>query len=245
MGFYEQISRYYDYIFPAGREQLDFIRECAGVPPKKVVDVACGSGGYAIELAKLGYDVTAVDIDEKMIEKTKSKASQERVDIRAFKCDMRNLSGTVTGENDCVYCIGNSIVHLAGKKEISDVLGQMHSVLGNDGTLIIQIINYDRIIRLDVQGLPDITNREAGLKFIRRYKYCRDTGLIDFNTVLEVANGSEVQSYENIVPLFPLMSRDMAEMLEREGFKDISLYGDFTGTPYNENSFMLVVKAVK
>ncbi len=245
MGFYEQISRYYDYIFPVGRAQLDFIRECAGAPPKNVVDVACGSGGYAIELAKLGYNVTAVDIDEKMIEKTKSKASDEGMDICAFKCDMRNLGGTVAEENDCVYCIGNSIVHLAGKKEISDVLGQMYSNLRHGGRLVVQIINYDRIMGLNMKELPDITNHEAGLKFTRRYKYCHDTGLINFNTVLTVINNNEVQSYENTVPLFPLMSGDMVGMLEQEGFKDISLYGDFSGAPYNENSFMLVVKAVK
>ncbi len=78
MGFYEQISKYYDYIFPAGKEQIDFIETAAGTPPKKVLDIACGSGGYSVALAKDGYSVTAVDLDEKMVESALVKKAQRR-----------------------------------------------------------------------------------------------------------------------------------------------------------------------
>jgi len=62
MGFYEEISKYYDYIFPVGKEQINFITKVAGEGPKSVLDIACGTGGYALELAKQGYAVTAVDL---------------------------------------------------------------------------------------------------------------------------------------------------------------------------------------
>jgi 2-polyprenyl-3-methyl-5-hydroxy-6-metoxy-1,4-benzoquinol methylase len=35
--------------------------------------VACGTGGYSLELAKQGYNVTAVDLDAEMVEKLKNK----------------------------------------------------------------------------------------------------------------------------------------------------------------------------
>ena len=85
MGFYEQISKYYDYIFPTGDAQLQFIKETAGAPDKKVLDVACGSGGYSIELAKARFKVTATDLDEAMISMAREKAHKEGLDINILQ----------------------------------------------------------------------------------------------------------------------------------------------------------------
>jgi glycine/sarcosine N-methyltransferase len=85
MGFYEQISKYYDYIFPTGKDQVNFIKETAGQPPKKILDVACGSGGYSMELAKSGYAVTGIDLDAEMVNKAKEKAVNQGLNITILK----------------------------------------------------------------------------------------------------------------------------------------------------------------
>ncbi|MDP4181321.1 MAG: class I SAM-dependent methyltransferase, partial [Bacillota bacterium] len=59
MGFYDEISKYYDYIFPSFEEQLRFINDIAGEPPRSLLDIACGTGSYSIKLAKKGFDITA------------------------------------------------------------------------------------------------------------------------------------------------------------------------------------------
>jgi len=60
-------------IFSRRRKSIEFYKNCAGKPGGKILDVACGSGGYSVELAKEGYLVTAVDIEEEMVEKVKRK----------------------------------------------------------------------------------------------------------------------------------------------------------------------------
>src|SRR5690554_4626064 len=71
--FYTEIAKYYDYIFPTGNAQLNLLKEVAGEPPKTILDVACGSGGYSMALRDLGYNVTAIDLDESMVNKLKDK----------------------------------------------------------------------------------------------------------------------------------------------------------------------------
>ncbi|MFZ5988803.1 MAG: class I SAM-dependent methyltransferase [Bacillota bacterium] len=243
MGFYDEISRYYDYIFPVGTLQLEFIKESSKSPGKRILDVACGSGGYSIELAKAGYKVTAVDIEDEMIIKVKDKADKAGLNIEAYKCDMRELSDTIGGKFDTIFCIGNSIVHLSSLHEVKEALKQMKGLLDEEGSLILQIINYDRIIKHNLTQLPPIRNDEIGLEFIRKYEYVEDKNVINFNTTLAVENKTRSDVFTNSIELFPIMSMEFEEVLKEAGFEGLEFYGDFNYAPYDENSYMLVVKA--
>jgi 2-polyprenyl-3-methyl-5-hydroxy-6-metoxy-1,4-benzoquinol methylase len=279
MGFYEQISKYYDYIFPIEESQVKFIEGVLKDKPgsetstdkpdafskQNVLDVACGSGGYAIELSKLGFNVTAVDLDEAMLEMAAEKARKEKLDIDIVKCDIRELKKTLLNENirknkengrnndigskeqgklfDCIFCIGNSIVHLGSYDEILQSLKQMLDLLAIDGVLVLQIINYDRIINLGIKELPAIKNEKIALEFIRKYEFSNSSGLVNFNTLLTIGNGDEKEKYENSVQLYPIRSGEMLKLLYDSGFNEVEFYGDFDKSPFKEDSYMLVVKA--
>lgn len=58
----------------------------------KVLDIGTGPGFYAIILASRGYDVTAVDLSERMIEQAKHNAGSLAEKIRFFKMDAQELS---------------------------------------------------------------------------------------------------------------------------------------------------------
>jgi SAM-dependent methyltransferase len=245
MGFYEEISRYYDYIFPTGKTQLEFLSALANEPGNEILDVACGSGGYSVELAKKGFKVTAVDLDEEMVRLAKEKAARENVSINALACDMRSLKEKLSGKFHLIFCIGNSIVHLGTIEEIRRVLAQAYTLLEDNGVIALQTINYDRILSFGINELPPIVNDEAGLKFIRRYVYDEKNGMIDFNTVLSVAHDGQMDSWENTIKLLPLLSSDLTDALEWAGFRDIGLFGDFRGASHAQDSYLTVVKAVR
>src|SRR5438094_148859 len=52
------------------------------VSGKNILDLGCGEGGYARELARRGANVTAVDGSARLIEIARQRASAEGVDIR-------------------------------------------------------------------------------------------------------------------------------------------------------------------
>ena len=53
----------------------------------KVLDIGCGGGREAIPLAKLGYEVFAVDVADKQIEIAKENAQREQVQITFAQSD--------------------------------------------------------------------------------------------------------------------------------------------------------------
>jgi len=56
--------------------------------PLKLLDIGCGEGRDAVFLARCGYDVSAFDISEAGLEKTKRLADQARVHVRVFRANM-------------------------------------------------------------------------------------------------------------------------------------------------------------
>jgi glycine/sarcosine N-methyltransferase len=244
MGFYEQIAPYYDQIFPAGREQLEFIRNTAGRPPKRLLDIACGAGLYSVALAQAGYEVWSADLDAEMVRQTNIRAAAGGVSVKARMLDMLELDKLGTELFNCVFCIGNSIVHLGSSDAIFSAVLQMKDRLNEAGSLVLQIINFDRVISKGITSLPSIINPRSGLEFHRNYSFDAKTGLIGFDTVLDVNQSGKEEKYSNSIKLFPLVSSDLQDILERAGFVNIEFFGDFRMEQYvEEESYLLVVRA--
>lgn len=239
MEFYESIADYYEDIFPAGEASLNLLAGVAGQPPRTILDIACGTGAYSVALAKRGHLVTAVDLDTKMVELLKEKLVSTKLEGRVHPIvgDMLELGKLFPSKYDLAFCIGNSLVHLDGQEKIYKFFKDVRLLLADNGHLVIQIINYDRILKKNIKSLPTIEVTRKQLKFHRLYHYDNDINRILFKTILEV----EGTVLENEIPLYPLLSRDMNNMLHDVGFSDIKMFGDFQNTEFQkDNSYALV-----
>ncbi len=242
MAFYEEISKYYDYIFPTGEEQVSFLCQAAGLPPKSVLDIACGTGGYSIELSELGYNVTASDIDDEMINELNNKISENGYRISVKKSNMLDVDKNVCGKFDLAFCIGNSVVHLANKQEVIKFFKAAKRLIKRHGSFVVQIINFNRIINKGITELPKIVNKETGLVFERYYRYDSVENKIYFKTILSV----EDKKLENEIELLPLLHDEIIDLLAAANFKQVCSYGDFKGGEFDENnSFVLILEAKK
>lgn len=239
MAFYEELSKYYDIVFPLGKPQLEFMTK-SFKDKENILDLAAGTGNYSIALSKLGFKVVAVDLDDEMIRKIQAKNDEEKTSVKPYKLDMKNIHEIKSCKFDGIICIGNSLVHLENIGEIRNVLEKMYSLLSDNGVVILQIVNYDRVLKNGVKELPLINRPEHGVRFIRNYEL-KDEKIL-FKTKLIIDNQ---KSYENCVKLYPLKSDELINTLKEVGFKDIKLYGGFDEREYNIESFPLVLKAIK
>lgn len=59
-----------------------------------------------------------------------------------------------TDSLDRVISFGNTIEHLPTKESVETFFKAVHKILKPEGLLIVQIINYDRVIDQDITSLP-------------------------------------------------------------------------------------------
>jgi 2-polyprenyl-3-methyl-5-hydroxy-6-metoxy-1,4-benzoquinol methylase len=55
------------------------------------LDVGCGTGRHAIELAKRGYTVTGIDLSETLLIRAREKAAEQNLNIEFLCHDARDL----------------------------------------------------------------------------------------------------------------------------------------------------------
>jgi 2-polyprenyl-3-methyl-5-hydroxy-6-metoxy-1,4-benzoquinol methylase len=72
--------------------EVDFIEaEAGGDRRKKILDVGCGTGRHAVELAKRGYEVTGLDLSETQLGKARAKAAEAGVKVKFIRADARDF----------------------------------------------------------------------------------------------------------------------------------------------------------
>jgi 2-polyprenyl-3-methyl-5-hydroxy-6-metoxy-1,4-benzoquinol methylase len=242
MKFYQEIAKYYEHIFPVAKAPIQFLKEHLTSENKTILDIACGNGAYAIELAKEGYMLTAIDATDEMVQSAAEKAALEGCIIETKTCNMRELTKHLQGPYGGVFCIGNSLVHLDELIEVEEALWQMNALLGEGGIVILQIINYDRIIQDKVSSLPTIENKKEGLTFVREYTHDLESDRVLFHTTLKVKE----EELSHTTKLLPITSDVLAALVEKTNFEVTHLYGDFKKEPYNKNtSYHTIVIAQK
>jgi tellurite methyltransferase len=72
--------------------------------PLRLLDIGCGEGRDAVFFARNGYEVSAFDLSEKGVEKTRLLADRCRVQVKAFRADLNSFR--LEEEYDILYSTG-------------------------------------------------------------------------------------------------------------------------------------------
>ena len=88
-------------------QEVDFLEsEIEFDRTKQILDVGCGTGRHAIELAKRGYQVTGIDLSEDQLKKAREKAGNEGVEVTFLQRDARDFSFDVPFDLVIMICEG-------------------------------------------------------------------------------------------------------------------------------------------
>jgi len=129
---YDDFTAHHDYDLWLG-ELMPKVEE-HGIPGRRLLDVACGTGKSFIPMLEKGWEVTACDVSPKMVAVAREKVG-ERAALSV--ADMRELP--IFGEFDLVFCLDDAVNYLLGTEELEQALTGMCRNLGPGGLLMFDV----------------------------------------------------------------------------------------------------------
>ncbi|MFO0591341.1 MAG: methyltransferase domain-containing protein [Polyangiaceae bacterium] len=125
------------------QREVNFIEESLGVEKGAVVlDLACGTGAHAVELASRGYSVVGFDLSLAMLARASDEAQERGQKLNFLQGDMREMA--FEEMFDGIYCWSTSFGYFDEEKNL-EVLARTHRALRHGGMLLIDLINRDFI----------------------------------------------------------------------------------------------------
>lgn len=221
------------------REETDFVFRALGVTAgEAVLDLACGHGRHAIDMARRGLRVTGVDLSPRYLELAEADANAAGVEVRWLARDMRALD--FAGEFDGAYSFFTSFGYY-GDAENDGVIASLARALKPGGRLLLDLVNRDRMLAQP----PGRTwnQREDGGLLMEEFTLDPRTSRLRVRvTLIEAAAGARpIKEYD--VRLYTCA--ELTALLARHGLAVRDVWGGADGSVYAAESRRLVVLAVK
>jgi SAM-dependent methyltransferase len=143
--FDEDYLRTLPFLTPqATQAEAEFVIHALGLQPgAQVLDVGCGYGRHAMELAARGYHVVGLDLSTPLLVRGGEEAHRRGLTIHFLREDMREID--FDAQFDGAYCLFSTFGYFddeTNKKTVAN----MARALRPGGRLLIEILNRDYVI---------------------------------------------------------------------------------------------------
>ncbi|EAX46576.1 Methyltransferase type 11 [Thermosinus carboxydivorans Nor1] len=222
----------------AGTDQeVQFITTVLNLPPtSSILDLYCGYGRHAIELAKLGFNVTGVDATKAFLDIASQKAEEEGVVVTFAQCDMRELD--YCEEFDAVINMFAAFGYFSDAENI-DVLKRVAKALRPHGLFLIDLLNRDWMVR---NSLNRYWRHPSG-EYVLSYKVELNQGVaIMKRELVNLLTGAKTQ-YEFVLRAYSLA--EITAILAQAGFYVKQTYGGFDYRTYGVEAPRMIILAEK
>ncbi|WP_084251365.1 class I SAM-dependent methyltransferase [Kosmotoga arenicorallina] len=212
--YYDEIASKYDYMYEEPYWVLYHMLLELLISDQRIngriLDLGTGTGRWAIDLAKKGMNVVAIDPSEKMLSVAKMKAHLNEVKIDFMKAKGEALPFE-KDYFDAVLAMGDVISYCDSPMKL---LSEVNRVLKPEGKLVATVDNAFAFLQ-DFVSNVESKNAE---KFMR-------------NKRVLIGDSSVSRIHFHTTPFFP---DDIKVLLSKTGFKLIDIAGMVVFAPYDE-----------
>jgi len=216
------------------RDEAEFLaKQLCLSDGSRALDVPCGAGRLAIELAARGCRVTGVDISPEFLDAARDAARDRALEIEWRRSEMRDLPWS--SEFDAAYCAGSSFGFL-GEEGDAAFLEAVSRTLRPGGRFFADFKASESL-------LPNFREshemRIGDIEFRARNRYDPATGTME--SFYTITRGDLVENKRALHRIYTC--REILRMLGDVGFGDFETCGSIRGEPFRLGSPTLLVVA--
>ncbi|MBI4424572.1 MAG: methyltransferase domain-containing protein [Elusimicrobia bacterium] len=206
------------------RARVDGMAELLALEPRsRILDLCCGVGQEAVELARRGHRVLGVDVTEEGLREARQSMRGTNLFCHFVKADMRNIP--YSGEFDAVVARHPSFGRFPKERDDLRSLESVRKALKPGGRFLLKLVNRDWVLR----HLP-LAGSEGGVRF--DFASGRLEG--------QRAAGRDPHAPSS-VRLYALT--EVLRLLGAAGLAFKRVWGRFDASPYGLDSFHMIVLA--
>jgi cyclopropane fatty-acyl-phospholipid synthase-like methyltransferase len=230
---YDDITGFYDEIFPLNHAFLKFIPNYLEKSGSRILDLGCGPGDYVDELTRSGYIATGIDSSSEMIRRAKSQ--KQGAFIKYSFTEIEQLEDSY----DCIFSIGNSLSYLPTDL-LQPFFNDVFQLMNSSGFFVMQVVNWDKYFRTGSMNF-EVKTLSDGRTFHRSYKLTSELNVI-FHT--ELRKGKEIQNSWSDM-LYPKLVDDLISKMQESGFVVHNKFGDFGHSDFDSLSSPATILVAK
>ncbi len=220
-------------ILEKAASDVDRLIELTGVsPPCKVLDLCCGPGRHAVELARRGYRVTGVDRTKEYLD----KAAEDFPDIEFIEADMRDFRRT--DAFSLVLNLYTSFGYFEDPADDRKVVENVYESLVPGGKFIMELMGKEVLARIFRKR---DWYEERGIIYLEERRVLEDWKWVEARWLK--LDGEKMEEYTISHRLYSAL--ELKELLTELGFGEVEIYGSLAGISYDQNAERLVAVARK
>jgi SAM-dependent methyltransferase len=234
--FTAPVNRFWEAMVPPEDTAADLafiVRHIAAEPPARLLDVPCGAGRHALGLARLGYEVTGVDLSEDAV--GRASAAAGALPVRFVQADMRDLP--LEAPFDAALCLGNSLSYFDAQG-LRAFLARLAAALRPGARLVLDSYTCAESI------LPFAQEREIAFEggtYEARLAYDVMTSTLRTEAKLVLDRETHLLRYAHQI----VTSGELVRALAEAGLATQGLYADTDDKPYEPGSPRLLLVAAR
>ena len=210
------------------------------VAPRSAVDLACGTGSVAIRLAKLGMQVTAVDLSEEMLCIASQKA-QGMENAPTFVCQpLQKLY--LPRAVDLAVCALDSMDYITDPEDCRQAIHRVYKALNPGGCFIFDVNTPEKLRAMDGQVFLD-ENEETFC--VWRGEFDEKTNILSYGMDIFQRQGNLWhRSFEEHLE-YAYTANQLTGWLKEAGFTKIEVFSDRRLEPPKTGEQRIYLKARK
>lgn len=205
---------------------------------ERILDLACGFGRHALELAKRGFPVVGVDITPDYIALAKEQAQREKLSAEFFCMDIREIS--FAQEFDVVLSMADGAVgYLENEGENRKIFEAISRALKPGGKHFMDIMNGSYADTHFPCRLWDAG--EKGLT-LSRFEWDPKTRILLYGQQ-DFSYGATLEKpiFEEGNPIRLYTLPEIAEIYASVGMRVTDVFGDFSGRPASSGCIQMLI----
>lgn len=189
--------------------------------PLSVLDIACGAGRHAIELAKQGFSVTANDLSPFLLKEMDALAKAQRVNVSLSQCDMREIG--FKEAFDLVVQLFSSFGYFQDQEDEERVITNVYRALKPGGWYVLDFFNSNYVRK----NLNPFSAREIdGINVLEERRIQNDR----VEKMIALNENGQISRFKESVRLYSYEELEL--MVAEAGFEICKVLGNYNAEQF-------------